>query len=457
MASIIGFILYWILCLLSFHVSLGLSTPPSYVVTPGEDLYSIAKKVGVQLHDLEACNPSVKNPALIFPGESLSLPQKDAKSYTVLPGDTLEIIAAKLHVSLKSLKNSNPEIRNFDLIFPEQIINVGGPKKLSCGALVSTSSTTHIISSSIMTSAGQVSGSKSSSIIASSSKQSSSGQISTSKPLIPPSTTPPQTTPSTTTRTGGVHTSTPVVTPTTSEVVVIGGSTFTIGPTPCTITAAGSTYTLSEATTTIVLQDGPYTLTAPKIIFSSTTVTLPDPDTTLTTITTDGLTITLAPTSDPPLITAGPSTSITLVVINSTTLALGSSRATLTVAGEKVTFGSNGITIDSSTLTLLPGATTTTTLSIDGITASLAPTPVPDFGHVPAIISAILPAADAAIASLDSILSFIQSLVSATEASVAGILGVETALMSAVGSQYHPQMSGSQKLIESIRSQHSAP
>jgi len=49
--------------------------------------------------------------------------------YTVKPTDTLYDIALKFKVNFKKLKKANPQIKNYDLIFPGQKICVPKKKK----------------------------------------------------------------------------------------------------------------------------------------------------------------------------------------------------------------------------------------------------------------------------------------------------------------------------------------
>ena len=46
----------------------------THTVESGETMYKIAEKHGVELEQLIAANPQVKNPDLIFPGDVLTLP-----------------------------------------------------------------------------------------------------------------------------------------------------------------------------------------------------------------------------------------------------------------------------------------------------------------------------------------------------------------------------------------------
>ena len=57
------------------------------MVQSGDTMTAIAKKFGVSLAALEAANPQVTNPDLIFPGQVLTIPTT-VVTYVVQPGDT---------------------------------------------------------------------------------------------------------------------------------------------------------------------------------------------------------------------------------------------------------------------------------------------------------------------------------------------------------------------------------
>jgi tyrosinase len=97
--------------------------PGTYVVQPGDTLSGIAEKFGVTLAALEAANPQITNPDLIFPGQVVHIPPK-VKTYVVQPGDTLSGIAEKFGVTLAALEAANPQITNPDLIFPGQVVKI---------------------------------------------------------------------------------------------------------------------------------------------------------------------------------------------------------------------------------------------------------------------------------------------------------------------------------------------
>lgn len=47
-----------------------------------------------------------------------------AASYTVVPGDSLWKIAVKHRIGLSEIKSANPQIKNYDLIYPGQVITI---------------------------------------------------------------------------------------------------------------------------------------------------------------------------------------------------------------------------------------------------------------------------------------------------------------------------------------------
>ena len=98
----------------------------NYVVRPGDTLSGIAERFGVSLKALEAANPQIPDPNLIFPGQVIVIPVNPPPpgTYVVQPGDTLVQFAERFGVSLGALEAANPQIPNFDLIFPGQVIHI---------------------------------------------------------------------------------------------------------------------------------------------------------------------------------------------------------------------------------------------------------------------------------------------------------------------------------------------
>jgi spore coat assembly protein SafA len=105
----------------------------TYIVVQGDTLFQIAQRFGVTLEALLAVNPQITNPDLIFPGQVICLPvtaQPDCPTgltYMVVPGDTLFSIAQRLGVSVEALLRLNPQITDPNLIQPGQLICVPVP------------------------------------------------------------------------------------------------------------------------------------------------------------------------------------------------------------------------------------------------------------------------------------------------------------------------------------------
>lgn len=55
---------------------------------------------------------------------SFSIVSNAAITHTVVPGDTLWKIANKYEVGLSEIKSANPNIRNYNLIYPGDVINI---------------------------------------------------------------------------------------------------------------------------------------------------------------------------------------------------------------------------------------------------------------------------------------------------------------------------------------------
>ncbi len=108
---------------------------PTHTVQRGESLASIAAKCGVSLLSLIQANPQIKNPRLIFRGNVINIPGTASSgtgatattvpisgTYTVRRGDTLFSIAQRHGVSVSLLVQANPNISS--LIHPGQVINL---------------------------------------------------------------------------------------------------------------------------------------------------------------------------------------------------------------------------------------------------------------------------------------------------------------------------------------------
>jgi LysM repeat protein len=118
----------------------------SYTVVPGDSMWAIAQAYGVPYEALRALNSQIPNPNQIKPGQVLKVPaarmedpfvytapstggssatqQKDASAYTVKTGDSLWSIAQRFGVTLEEISAVNPSIKDKDLIYPGQLVNV---------------------------------------------------------------------------------------------------------------------------------------------------------------------------------------------------------------------------------------------------------------------------------------------------------------------------------------------
>jgi LysM repeat protein len=106
-------------------VTVPVNPPPpgTYVVQPGDTMSGIAQNFGVSLGALEAANPQVHDPNLIFPGQLLTIPAS-VVTYVVQPGDTMSGIAQNFGVSLGALEAANPQVHDPNLIFPGQLLTI---------------------------------------------------------------------------------------------------------------------------------------------------------------------------------------------------------------------------------------------------------------------------------------------------------------------------------------------
>jgi uncharacterized YkwD family protein/spore coat assembly protein SafA len=66
------------LVLLVTPLSLPISAATTHTVVRGDTMWRIAVKYQVGLSELASANPHIKNPALIYPGQMLTIPSQDA-------------------------------------------------------------------------------------------------------------------------------------------------------------------------------------------------------------------------------------------------------------------------------------------------------------------------------------------------------------------------------------------
>ena len=101
--------------------SSGRKVPPYWTVHSGQTLTDISLRTGVTLSQLQTYNPNV-DPENLLPGERLNLwrhpPTRrrrvkplGPRFWTVRPGDSLGLIAAKTGINLAMLEELNPRLR----------------------------------------------------------------------------------------------------------------------------------------------------------------------------------------------------------------------------------------------------------------------------------------------------------------------------------------------------------
>jgi LysM repeat protein len=111
------------------------SSPASsdqYVVQRGDTLSAIAESHRVFLSALEAANPQIQNPNLILPGEHINIPSggvsdqhSGAQTYAVQPGDTLWAIGERFGIDWHVLAQVN-HLANPNLILPGEELQISG-------------------------------------------------------------------------------------------------------------------------------------------------------------------------------------------------------------------------------------------------------------------------------------------------------------------------------------------
>ena len=98
-----------------------------YTVKRGDTLSYIAKKYNTSVADIVALNSNIKNPNLIYPGQTFKIITNTKSSstiyYTVRKGDTLTAISKKYNTTVKAIVTLNG-IKNPNLIYPNQRLQI---------------------------------------------------------------------------------------------------------------------------------------------------------------------------------------------------------------------------------------------------------------------------------------------------------------------------------------------
>jgi len=121
-----------------------------HVVQPGENLFRISLRYGVSIAAIQAANPIIRNPNLIYAGSVLIIPTGGTTppptqppgqppptsspgtctTYTVVRGDTLSIIARRFGTTIQAIASAN-NIVNPNLIYAGQQLTIPGGS--NCG------------------------------------------------------------------------------------------------------------------------------------------------------------------------------------------------------------------------------------------------------------------------------------------------------------------------------------
>jgi LysM repeat protein len=110
--------------------------PISYTVQPGDNLFTIAQTYNTTVNAIVALNPQITDPSLIYPGEVLQIPVGTVTnpvipitgsgeiSYTVQPGDNLSTIAQTYNTTVSAIQALNPQITNPGLIYSGEVLQI---------------------------------------------------------------------------------------------------------------------------------------------------------------------------------------------------------------------------------------------------------------------------------------------------------------------------------------------
>ncbi len=112
------------------------TTGTQHMIRRGETLSGIAQRYGTTVDALLQANRQIKNPNLIYAGQTLTIPRNTSapnqtrgqaeSQYVVRQGDTLSEIAARNGIDLGRLIKANTQIQNPNRIYPGQVINLPG-------------------------------------------------------------------------------------------------------------------------------------------------------------------------------------------------------------------------------------------------------------------------------------------------------------------------------------------
>jgi LysM repeat protein len=88
------------------------------------DIKTLTSDESAQSAAIKKLQTPPKSAPKVTPKPAPEKPAAKPKTYTVRKGDTLTAIAARYKISLKSLEAANRQIKNYNLIYPGQKINI---------------------------------------------------------------------------------------------------------------------------------------------------------------------------------------------------------------------------------------------------------------------------------------------------------------------------------------------
>jgi LysM repeat protein len=109
-----------------------------YRIRSGDTMSSIAAKFNVSLGVLEAANPQIVDPNMIYTNGLVKVPASRAPThqpspvpahvvtYVIQAGDTMSAIATAHNLSLTALEAANPQVTNPNSISPGEVLNIPG-------------------------------------------------------------------------------------------------------------------------------------------------------------------------------------------------------------------------------------------------------------------------------------------------------------------------------------------
>lgn len=117
---------------LSLPASVSAQQTEDYTVQPGDTLYSIGVRKGVNVFQLEEANVDITNPDVIYAGQTITLPFQEPSdpspttdNYIVRPADTLSGIARRRGTTVDAIASAN-NLANPDFIVVDQELLIPG-------------------------------------------------------------------------------------------------------------------------------------------------------------------------------------------------------------------------------------------------------------------------------------------------------------------------------------------